>query len=101
MVSCGDPEDDIAAAIGIAKHTLRKYYLHELQTGRQSCHGRVKDTAFRLAVSGRCPAATFFWLKTQCQWREVNHIKLDLESIPTEKLIEILDAGNDDSSGED
>jgi hypothetical protein len=33
--------------------------------------GQVTNTLYRMATSGRHPAATFFWLKCQAGWREV------------------------------
>lgn len=41
-------------------------------------NAKVAETAYKLAVSGDCPAATFFWLKTQCGWRETNHVDLSV-----------------------
>lgn len=76
MVACGNTEDDIAIAIGIAPKTLRRHYGAEIKAGKAKCHGKVQECLFRMAISGNHPAATFFYLKTQCGWRETSNVDI-------------------------
>lgn len=41
-----------------------------LLRGRDKAKAKVGETAYRMATSGKCPAMTIFWLKTQCRWKE-------------------------------
>ncbi|MGI8923681.1 MAG: hypothetical protein ACR2HJ_06510 [Fimbriimonadales bacterium] len=74
MAACGDTEADIAKAVGMARNSLRKYYKEELAAGQVKAHAAVKVALFEMATSGKCPAATFFWLKTRCKWKEVHDV---------------------------
>ena len=91
MISCGDNQDQIATALGTDRKTLAKYYSEEISTGLEACHAEVKATAYRLAVSGRCPAMTMFWLKTRCGWRETSRLEVNIESLPDDKLLSLLE----------
>lgn len=39
---------------------------------------QVAQTLYKMAISGECPAATFFWCKTRMGWREVNHLDVSV-----------------------
>ena len=69
----GVPEDEIAALMppkGIDPKTLRKYFRHELDMGAIKAITKVAQVCYEMAISGRSPAAAFFWLKTYEVWRE-------------------------------
>jgi hypothetical protein len=87
----GIPSPEIAAVLGIGKTSLFKYYLAELQTSHIEANATVAQTAFKLATSGKCPAATFFWLKTRARWRETNYIE-HRGAIGTYDLTKVTDA---------
>ncbi len=76
MSSYNAPQKAIALALAIDENTLRKYYRTELDNGSDITNGKVSETLFRMAVSGRVPAATFFWLKTRAGWREVDRLEI-------------------------
>jgi len=71
----GIPQDDIAAALGIAPDTLRKHYRDELDHGMTNANARVVRTAFEQATSGDSPAMTMFWLKTRMGWKETQTVE--------------------------
>lgn len=71
LTSVGIPVAVVAKCLDISEDTLRKYYIHELTNARDIANGQVTNTLYRMATSGRHPAATFFWLKCQAGWREV------------------------------
>lgn len=75
MRACGDTTQDIALAIGVSRPTLNKHYETELDAGKQKMDAQVKGTLFRMAISGRYPAATFFYLKTKCGFREKDELE--------------------------
>lgn len=73
MAAFGIPEDEIARAIGgrgIDPKTLRKYFSQELAVGTTIANTAVAKTLYRMATSGKQPAATMFWLKCRAGWRE-------------------------------
>jgi hypothetical protein len=72
MVACGIPTISIARIEGICRKTLIKYYRHELDNGVDIANMNVGQTLYKMAVSGKVPSATFFWLKTRAKWKE-NH----------------------------
>lgn len=76
MASYGSPQVAICKAIGITDKTLRNYYASELAHASDIANGLVAETLFRMATSGRVPAATFFWLKTQAGWRETDRLEI-------------------------
>lgn len=77
LAGTGTPHEIIAQCIGIEHRSLRKHYPDELAKGKEIATAAVVETLFRMAASGRHPAATFFWLKTQCSWREVDRVEHD------------------------
>lgn len=59
----------------ISKDTLTKYYADELESGKAKAATKVTRVAFQLASSGRHPAMTMFWLKTQLRWTETHRVE--------------------------
>lgn len=70
----------IADALGISKRTFyRKLHLTPgvkgtLKKARARSLSNVAKTAYDLAVSGRCPAMTMFYLKCHGGWREKDRV---------------------------
>ena len=68
----------IADYIGISKATLdRRISECEelskiLQMGRSKGIESVSSVAYQMAISGKCPSMTMFWLKCQAHWKEKN-----------------------------
>lgn len=77
LAACGTLEDKIALVIGpkgIDAKTLRKHFRHELDTAAIKANAKVAQTLYQMATSGKCPAATFFWLKTRAGWKENGNV---------------------------
>ncbi len=72
MAAIGMRDEDIAQVLGIGEATVQRRLRAELARGRAKASMAVMGTAYQLATSGRCPAATFFWLKCRAKWREVD-----------------------------
>jgi hypothetical protein len=70
MAGLGLRFDDIARIKNMSDDTLKKYAKEQLQRGRAMAKAQVMQTAFKMATSGKVPAMTMFWLKTQAGWRE-------------------------------
>lgn len=71
LAGYGLSQEQIAAAMSIGSTaTLRKHFRDELQRGPLEAQATVRRSLFRMASSGRHPAATMFWLKTRAGWSE-------------------------------
>jgi len=72
LAGYGMSDKDIANVVGLSESTLQRHCREPLEQGRAKAKSQVSQTAFQMAVSGKQPAMTMFWLKTQCRWREVH-----------------------------
>lgn len=70
MAGIGLTQKQIASIKNISVDTLRKYSNPNYKRGKDKGIARVMQTAYELAVSGKCPAMTMFFLKTQAGWTE-------------------------------
>jgi hypothetical protein len=88
MAGCGDSNDDICKAVGVCRDVLYRHYQDELENGRARCHAQVKAKLFELCME-KHPASIFFFLKTQCGFRETSNLNVtDDRLVPA--LIELL-----------
>jgi hypothetical protein len=85
MAGCGMTQESVAKIKGISVDTLRKYSNDVYQVGKAKGIGRVAKTAFEMAVSGKFPAMTIFFLKTQARWTEQPSVSEFLEALSIEK----------------
>ena len=84
MAAYGMPEEQIASTIGpkgISPKTLRKYFRRELLLGATKANSKVAETAYQMAISGKCPVMTIFWLKCRGGWKEKEHAGLKVVAI--------------------
>lgn len=72
MAAYGVPQVEIGKVLGISDRTLRDACREELDRAAVEANAKVAEICFKMATSGKVPAATFFWLKTRAGWREVN-----------------------------
>ena len=75
LAAYGIPEEELARTIGehgIDAKTLRKYFRRELDLAATKANSAVAQTLYQLATSGKCPAATMFWLKCRSGWKETS-----------------------------
>jgi predicted transcriptional regulator len=70
MAGYGILHERIAIVLGITEKTLRRHFREELDRGKGDADLQVINTLFKMAKSGRFPAATIFWVKTRCGWHE-------------------------------
>jgi len=89
MAGYGVPQEEIATILTIAPHTLRRHFRPELDRGAAEAKAQVLQTLFKMAVSGKVPAATFFFAKTRCGLREGSGAPEKLESQPPDFRVQI------------
>ena len=112
MAAYGLREDQIASTIGpkgIDPKTLRKHFRRELLLGATKANSKVAETTYQMAISGKCPAMTIFWMKCRNGWRETEPAALklvainqktaegsqaDLDQAITDELARVAAAGN-------
>jgi uncharacterized membrane protein YebE (DUF533 family) len=70
LAGLGLRDSDIALVVEVAEATMKRRYTEHLKKGRAVARGAVAKTAYQMAVGGKVPAMTMFWLKTQCGFRE-------------------------------
>jgi hypothetical protein len=75
MAGCGMPQDAISRVIGIDGKTLRKHFRRLLDSAADKANAQVGATLYNLATSGKCPAATMFWMKCRRGWRETTRLE--------------------------
>lgn len=92
MAAYGVPGADIARVMGIGLTTLKKYFRDELDLGHVRANAAVAETCFKMAVSGKVPAATFFWMKTRAGWREVNRTEVSGTDGGPIEMVTVTDA---------
>src|ERR1700684_1983307 len=68
--TCGVRQTDIATWVGLrSPKTLRKHFREELDRGRIGADIEVRKTLFKMAISGKCPTATIYYLNRQASRR--------------------------------
>lgn len=76
LAAVGCNLDQIAAMLGIDPATLDRIIERDstvsaaISKGRGSGISKVAATAYQMAVSGKVPAMTIFFLKTRARWAE-------------------------------
>ena len=74
LAGYGVKHKQIAALLDLnSTTTLRKHFPEELRQGPLEAKAQMLGRLFKLAVSGRNPAMTMFWLKTRAGWRETGN----------------------------
>jgi hypothetical protein len=75
LAVCGSPQESIARVLGIDAKTLRKHFRDVLDTAGDKADAQVAASLFKMATSGKCPAAAIFWMKARRGWRETNRLE--------------------------
>ena len=71
LAAFGLTDEQIAVVVAMTESTLKRKALLQLKEGRLMANVKVIESAYKQAVSGKCPAMTMFWLKCRLGWREV------------------------------
>ncbi len=89
MAAYGIPEEQIASTTGpkgIDPKTLRKHFRRELLLGATKANSKVAEMAYQMAISGKSPVMTIFWLKCRGGWKEKEHAGLKVVAINQNQL---------------
>lgn len=76
MAGLGMPTHQIAAVMGVGAATFDRLIARDKRVaeavlnGAAAASAQVRQTAFKMATSGKWPAMTIFWLKVRERWRE-------------------------------
>ena len=71
MSAYGTPQQEIACVIDIRSvKTLRRHFRLELDKSATEANAQVAQTLFKMAISGKFPLATIFWMKARAGWRD-------------------------------
>ena len=89
MAALGFRHDDIATIIGIAPKTLRKHFRNELDCGGIEANAKVLRTLLEMATSGKNTAASIFWAKTRCGFREKARGPEGMEQTPPPLVLRV------------
>jgi hypothetical protein len=82
-VAIGYPQEVVARIIepAMSVDTLAKHFRYELDNGKLIQDAKVAGTAYYLAVSGREPSMTRFWLRSRMGWRDVGPVRSEATPI--------------------
>ena len=68
MAAYGIRQDEIAATISVSTKTLRRRFRQELDRGATEANTQVGQTMYQMAISGKSPVSTMFWLRCRAGW---------------------------------
>lgn len=104
-MSVGATPEETAGHLHLSRATLYRHYATEIKTGTRIVHQRIALGVTQRALRGD-NAASFFILKTQAGWREVNrqeHSGINGASIPISvegKIVVYIPANGRDNDDE-
>ena len=76
MSAMGLSAKDIGLALNIETKVLERAYRKELNVAHKIANVMVAQRALEMALSGRFPDMTKFWLKAQAKWSETTKVEL-------------------------
>jgi hypothetical protein len=89
LAGLGLRSEEISAVEKIPLASLKRLYQDVMSEGRAKALAKVSQSLYQMAVSGKNPASTFFYLKTQGRWKAVHtieHSGPDGEAIQVENV---------------
>lgn len=98
MACLGIDAKDIALVLNIELKMLKLYYTKELTVSMNIANAMVARQALQMAMSGRSPDMTKFWLKARAGWQEKTSVDIttngkDLNgSTAKDRLKDVLNA---------
>lgn len=73
MACLGLDPKDIALVLDVEEKLLKLYYSKELKVSHNLANAMVAKQALNMAMSGRFPDMTKFWLKSRAGWKDAVH----------------------------
>jgi hypothetical protein len=77
MACLGLDASDIALVLNIEERLLKTYYSRELKVSHNIANAMVARVALQMALSGRSPDMTKFWLKSRAKWKETHAVEFN------------------------
>lgn len=102
MAGYGLSLEKIAPLMGRSVRTFRTYRQNDerlelaLMAGKAKAHLNVSKTAYDLAVSGKCPQMTMFWLERRGGWKkedpdiEINNYNVQQGNNEVQQLVSVI-----------
>lgn len=94
MAAHGITQTHIAEYMGIAPKTLRKHYSRQIVKAKVGRVMRVASMAYDMAISGKYPVMTMFYLKTQGHWKDNGEVEIEEIVDTSVSKIEIVRVGS-------
>lgn len=76
MSALGLESKEIALVLNVEEAVLKAYYDKELRVSHKISNIMVARKALDMAMSGRFPDMTKFWLKSQAKWKETSGLEI-------------------------
>ena len=76
MACLGLAAKDIALVLNVEEKIVQTYYKKELRVTHNLANMMVARQALQMAMSGRFPDMTKFWLKSRAGWKETSAVEL-------------------------
>ena len=76
MTALGLDAKEIALVLNVEEKLLKLYYSRELKVSHKLSNIMVARKALEMAMSGRFPDMTKFWLKSQAKWKETSAVEM-------------------------
>lgn len=67
---------EIGLALNVEEKLLKTYYGRELVVSQKISNAMVARKALEMAMSGRFPEMTKFWLKARAKWKETSGVEI-------------------------
>lgn len=94
MAGLGMNNQQMAAVLDMSLASLERRIKEQkgvkegLLKGRAESSANIRQSAYKMAMSGKHPAMTIFWLKTREGFKEAERdINLTVSQIPTDQLV--------------
>ena len=76
MAALGLEPKEIALILNVEEKLLKTYYHRELHVSQKISNIMVSRKALEMAMSGRFPEMTKFWLKARAKWKETAGVEI-------------------------
>lgn len=76
MSALGLEPSEVSLILNVEEKLLKTYYSRELNVSQKISNAMVARKALEMAMSGRFPEMTKFWLKARAKWKETSGIEL-------------------------
>lgn len=90
LAGYGLTDEHISDVVGIPESSIKAKCKEVLATGRSKALAAVTQSAYRMAVDGKNPAMTMFYLKCRARWRETDKNNEMETDTPAPTRVEII-----------